>query len=115
MLDDFLKVRETLTRTGVASRKDKTLYQSCHILHKQGKYYITHFQKELFDLVGKKSTLVENDIQRIKHNSIITSRLEFNRDSKNKYGRKQQHDFLSQIKVLPLKRKNEWNISLNII
>ena len=61
--DDFLKVRETLTRIGVASRKDKTLYQSCHILHKQGKYYITHF-KELFALDGKKSTLVENDIQR---------------------------------------------------
>ncbi len=61
--DDFLKIRETLTRIGVASRKDKTLYQSCHILHKQGKYYITHF-KELFALDGKKSTLVENDIQR---------------------------------------------------
>ena len=61
--DDFLKVRETLTRIGVASRKDKTLYQSCHILHKQGKYYITHF-KELFALDGKKATLVENDIQR---------------------------------------------------
>ena len=61
--DDFLKVRETLTRIGVASRKDKTLFQSCHILHKQGKYYITHF-KELFALDGKTSTLSENDIQR---------------------------------------------------
>ena len=61
--DDFLKIRETLTRIGVASRKDKTLYQSCHILHKQGKYFITHF-KELFALDGKKATLVENDIQR---------------------------------------------------
>jgi hypothetical protein len=61
--DDFLKVRETLTRIGVASRKDKTLYQSCHILHKQGKYFIVHF-KELFALDGKKATLVENDIQR---------------------------------------------------
>ena len=61
--DDFLKIRETLTRIGVASRKDKTLYQSCHILHKQGKYFITHF-KELFALDGKKSTLVENDIKR---------------------------------------------------
>ena len=61
--DDFLKVRETLTRIGVASRKDKTLYQSCHILHKQGKYYIVHF-KELFALDGKKSTLTSNDIQR---------------------------------------------------
>ena len=61
--DDFLKVRETLTRIGVASRKDKTLFQSCHILHKQGKYYIVHF-KELFALDGKKATLVANDIQR---------------------------------------------------
>jgi len=61
--DDFLKIRETLTRIGVASRKDKTLYQSCHILHKQGKYYIVHF-KELFALDGKKSTLTQNDIQR---------------------------------------------------
>ncbi len=61
--DDFLKVRETLTRIGVASRKDKTLFQSCHILHKQGKYYIVHF-KELFALDGKKATLTENAIQR---------------------------------------------------
>ena len=61
--DDFLKVRETLTRIGVASRKDKTLFQSCHILHKQGKYYIVHF-KELFALDGKLATLSENDIQR---------------------------------------------------
>ena len=61
--DDFLKVRETLTRIGVASRKDKTLFQSCHILHKQGKYYIVHF-KELFALDGKKATLINNDIQR---------------------------------------------------
>ena len=62
--DDFLKVRETLTRIGVASRKDKTLFQSCHILHKQGKYYIVHF-KELFALDGKKATLSDNDIQRL--------------------------------------------------
>ena len=61
--DDFLKVRETLTRIGVASRKDKTLFQSCHILHKQGKYFIVHF-KELFALDGKKATLTQNDIQR---------------------------------------------------
>ena len=61
--DDFLKIRETLTRIGVASRKDKTLYQSCHILHKQGKYFIVHF-KELFALDGKNATLSENDIQR---------------------------------------------------
>ena len=75
--DDFLKVRETLTRIGVASRKDKTLYQSCHILHKQGKYYIVHF-KELFALDGKTATLSENDIQKKKHNICIVARLEFN-------------------------------------
>ena len=61
--DDFLKVRETLTRIGVSSRKEKVLYQSCHILHKQGKYYIVHF-KELFALDGKPSNISENDIQR---------------------------------------------------
>ena len=61
--DDFLKVRETLTRIGVASRKDKTLYQSCHILHKQGKYFIVHF-KELFALDGKHANLTINDVQR---------------------------------------------------
>ena len=61
--DDFLKVKETLTRIGVSSRKEKVLYQSCHILHKQGQYYIVHF-KELFDLDGKPSNLSENDIQR---------------------------------------------------
>ena len=61
--DDFLKVRETLTRIGVSSRKEKVLYQSCHILHKQGRYYIVHF-KELFALDGKLSTITENDIQR---------------------------------------------------
>ena len=61
--DDFLKIRETLSRIGVASRKDKTLFQSCHILHKQGKYYIVHF-KELFALDGKKATLIETDVQR---------------------------------------------------
>ena len=68
--DDFLKIRETLTRIGVASRKDKTLFQSCHILHKQGKYFITHF-KELFALDGKKATLTENDIQRRNTISIL--------------------------------------------
>ena len=66
--DDFLKVRETLTRIGVASRKEKKLYQSCHILHKQGKYYIVHF-KELFALDGKKANLSDNDVQR--RNRII--------------------------------------------
>ena len=68
--DDFLKIRETLSRIGVASRKDKTLFQSCHILHKQGKYYIVHF-KELFALDGKKATLVENDVQRRNTISVL--------------------------------------------
>ena len=67
--DDFLKIRETLTRMGVASRKDRTLYQSCHILHKKGKYFITHF-KELFALDGKPASLVKNDIER--RNTIAT-------------------------------------------
>jgi len=61
--DDFLKIRETLTRIGVASRKDRTLYQSCHILHKRGKYYLVHF-KELFALDGKESSISENDLAR---------------------------------------------------
>ena len=72
--DDFLKVRETLTRIGVASRKDKTLYQSCHILHKQGKYYIVHF-KELFALDGKKATLVANDAVSLSAQSFQDFRL----------------------------------------
>ena len=106
--DDFLKVRETLTRIGVASRKDKTLYQSCHILHKQGKYYIVHF-KELFALDGKKATLVENDIQRRNTISILLqdwSLIEIvqPQNAENKAP-------LSQIKVLPFKEKKEWTLS----
>ena len=106
--DDFLKVRETLTRIGVASRKDKTLFQSCHILHKQGKYYIVHF-KELFALDGKKATLTDNDIQR--RNTIAVLLTDWNlitivkpEDATNKAP-------LSQIKVLPFKEKKEWNLS----
>jgi len=106
--DDFLKIRETLTRIGVASRKDKTLYQSCHILHKQGKYYITHF-KELFALDGKKSTLVENDIQRRNTIAILLQDWDLisivdNKKSENKAP-------LSQIKVLPFKEKKEWTLT----
>ena len=106
--DDFLKVRETLTRNGVASRKDKTLYQSCHILHKQGKYFIVHF-KELFALDGKKATLVENDIQRRNTIAILLqdwSLIEIvqPQSAENKAP-------LSQIKVLPFKEKKEWNLS----
>ena len=105
--DDFLKVRETLTRIGVASRKDKTLYQSCHILHKQGKYYITHF-KELFALDGKKSTLVENDIQR--RNTIALLLQDWNLIEVVNTNMVEDKAPLSQIKVLPFKEKNEWNL-----
>ena len=105
--DDFLKVRETLTRIGVASRKDKTLYQSCHILHKQGKYYITHF-KELFALDGKKSTLVENDIQR--RNTIALLLQDWNLIEVVKTSMVENKAPLSQIKVLPFKEKSEWNL-----
>ena len=105
--DDFLKVRETLTRIGVASRKDKTLFQSCHILHKQGKYFITHF-KELFALDGKKSTLVENDIQR--RNTIALLLQDWNLIEVVKTSMVENKAPLSQIKVLPFKEKNEWNL-----
>ena len=105
--DDFLKVRETLTRIGVASRKDKTLFQSCHILHKQGKYYITHF-KELFALDGKKSTLTENDIQR--RNTIALLLQDWNLIDISEKTRVDNKAPLSQIKVLPFKEKNEWNL-----
>ena len=105
--DDFLKVRETLTRIGVASRKDKTLFQSCHILHKQGKYYITHF-KELFALDGKNSTLSLNDIQR--RNTIALLLQDWSLiDVVNKTLVEDKAP-LSQIKVLPFKEKSEWNM-----
>ena len=106
--DDFLKVRETLTRIGVASRKDKTLFQSCHILHKQGKYFITHF-KELFALDGKKSTLTSNDIER--RNTIAILLQDWNLiDIVDKKAAENKAP-LSQIKVLPFKEKKEWVLS----
>ena len=105
--DDFLKVRETLTRIGVASRKDKTLFQSCHILHKQGKYFITHF-KELFALDGKKSTLTENDIQR--RNTIALLLQDWNLIDVVNATLVENKAPLSQIKVLPFKEKSEWNL-----
>ena len=106
--DDFLKVRETLTRIGVASRKEKKIYQSCHILHKQGRYYLVHF-KELFALDGKKATLVENDIQR--RNTIAILLQDWNLiDIVNKDEANNKAP-LSQIKVLPFKEKKEWNLS----
>ena len=106
--DDFLKVRETLTRIGVASRKDKTLFQSCHILHKQGKYYITHF-KELFALDGKKSTLTENDIQR--RNTIAVLLQDWSLIEIQDKAKCESKAPLSQIKVLPFKEKKEWTLS----
>ena len=105
--DDFLKIRETLTRIGVASRKDKILLQSCHILHKQGKYYITHF-KELFALDGKNSTLTENDIQR--RNTIALLLQDWNLIEVVNASLVENKAPLSQIKVLPFKEKNEWNM-----
>ncbi len=105
--DDFLKVRETLTRIGVASRKDKTLFQSCHILHKQGKYYITHF-KELFALDGKNSSLTENDIQR--RNTITLLLQDWNLIEVVQPTLVENKAPLSQIKVLPFKEKSEWNL-----
>ena len=105
--DDFLKVRETLTRIGVASRKDKKLFQSCHILHKQGRYFIVHF-KELFALDGKTSNFSENDAER---RNTITQLLSdwgliaiFNKEIAEKKAP------LSQIKVLSFKEKNEWDL-----
>ena len=105
--DDFLKVRETLTRIGVASRKDKKLFQSCHILHKQGRYFIVHF-KELFALDGKEANLTENDIER--RNTIAQLLGDWGliaivntEVAKNKAP-------LSQIKVLSFKEKDEWDL-----
>ena len=101
--DDFLKVRETLSRIGVASRKEKKLYQSCHILHKQGKYYIVHF-KELFALDGKQTNLSENDIAR--RNTI--SNLLKDWDLISIKGDASNVAPLSQIKVMSFREKNEW-------
>lgn len=104
--DDFLKVRETLTRIGVASRKDNKLYQSCHILHKQGRYFIVHF-KELFLLDGKKANLEENDLER--RNTIATLLsdwglvdIQITEDLKCAP--------LRQIKILPFKEKDNWEL-----
>ena len=103
--DDFLKVRETLTRIGVASRKEKKLYQSCHILHKQGKYYIVHF-KELFALDGKHANLTINDVQR--RNRIARLLADWGLISVVKEEVIQDIAPLNQIKVLPYKDKNDW-------
>ena len=105
--DDFLKVRETLTRIGVASRKEKKLYQSCHILHKQGKYYIVHF-KELFALDGKKANLSLNDVQR--RNRIVQLLGDWGLVSINNKESIADVAPLSQIKVLAYKEKGEWTL-----
>ena len=103
--DDFLKIRETLSRIGVASRKDKVLYQSCHILHKQGKYFIVHF-KELFALDGKQTNLSENDIAR--RNTI--SRLLSDWGQIKIKGETDPAAPLSQIKIISFKDKNDWTL-----
>lgn len=106
--DDFLKVRETLTRIGVASRKDKILYQSCHILHKQGKYYIVHF-KELFALDGKPSNISENDIQR--RNAIANLLEEWGLVKILNYKLIEDNIApLHQIKIISFKEKDEWDL-----
>ena len=101
--DDFLKVRETLSRIGVASRKEKKLYQSCHILHKQGKYFIVHF-KELFALDGKNTNLSENDIAR--RNTIVNLLNDWG--LVDVVGEAEPSAPLSQIKVISFKEKSEW-------
>ena len=106
--DDFLKIRETLTRIGVASRKDKTLYQSCHILHKRGRYYLVHF-KELFALDGKESSITENDIARRNAIARLLEEWELLSVVDNTQASTPLAP-MSQIKVLPHKEKSEWNL-----
>ena len=107
--DDFLKVRETLTRIGVASRKERKIYQSCHILHKQGRYYIVHF-KELFALDGKKANISLNDIQR--RNRIVQLLFDWGLVSISTDSKEKIKDLapLNQIKVLSFKEKGEWTL-----
>ena len=105
--DDFLKVRETLTRIGVASRKEKKIYQSCHILHKQGRYFIVHF-KELFALDGKHANLTLNDIQR--RNRIINLLSDWGLISINNPESISDVAPLNQIKVLSYKDKGDWTL-----
>lgn len=105
--DDFLKIRETLTRIGVASRKDNKLYQSCHILHKQGRYFIVHF-KELFLLDGKPSNLVENDLQR--RNTIGQLLSDWGLVNIVNADRVKDIAPLRQIKVIPFKEKGDWEL-----
>ena len=105
--DDFLKVRETLSRIGVASKKDRTLYQSCHILHKQGRYFITHF-KELFALDGKEADLTENDLKR--RNAIAKLLSDWGLVKLLDKSVEEDMAPLSQIKILSFKEKDEWSL-----
>ena len=107
--DDFLKVRETLTRIGVASKREKILFQSCHILHKQGKYYIVHF-KELFDLDGKPTDITINDLAR--RNAIANLLEDWGLISIVNKGSTESPEpiFLSQIKIISHREKNEWQL-----
>ena len=105
--DDFLKVRETLSRIGVASKKDRTLYQSCHILHKQGRYFITHF-KELFALDGKEADLTENDLKR--RNAIAKLLKDWGLVKLIDESIEDDMAPMSQIKILSFKEKDEWTL-----
>ena len=106
--DDFLKVRETLTRIGVASRKDRKLFQSCHILHKQQKYYIVHF-KELFKLDGKPSSITDEDLGR--RNTITNLLSEWGLiDIKEPNSTADPIAPLSQVKIIPFKDKDQWEL-----
>ena len=105
--DDFLKVRETLSRIGVASRKERKLYQSCHILHKQGKYYIVHF-KELFALDGKRANLTLNDVQR--RNRITQLLVDWELITVVKPEAIEDVSPLNQIKVIAYKEKSDWTL-----
>ena len=105
--DDFLKVRETLTRIGVASRKENKLFQSCHILHKQGRYFIVHF-KELFLLDGKKSNLEENDVAR--RNTIAQLMSDWGLITIENSKQLEQLAPMRQIKIIPFKEKDKWEL-----
>ena len=105
--DDFLKIRETLTRIGVASRKERKIYQSCHILHKQGRYFIVHF-KELFLLDGKKANLEENDVAR--RNTITTLMSDWGLVEIQNSEEAKPLAPLRQIKIIPFKEKDQWEL-----
>lgn len=105
--DNFLKVRETLTRIGIASRKDKTLYQSCHILHKQGRYFIVHF-KELFALDGKEANITISDVER--RNTIANLLQDWGLLKVSDPSQAERVTSLSQIKIVAFKEKNDWEL-----